>query len=485
MKKNFISYIIAGMALVMLQPACKTTDIQPVDRISSEIAFTTPDKINAAVIGVYDGLQSPEFLAGRSLIYSDVLGQDVVVAGASAYFYSIYSNTMISTDQWATNEWNAGFAAVAKANRTMEGIQANLAVAGNDAKAYLAECEFGRALAYFTLVNHFAQPYNFTAGATHAGVPLILKSSSSFTSADLVPRASVADVYKQIIADLKDAEANLPADQGDEAVERANKYAASALLSRVYLYQGDYANAKAEADKVISSGVYGLNANPGDCFALGNYTTKESIFSIANSLSDNPNTNNALPMHYNSSAKGGRADIVVSQTYLSLPGFAADDKRRSLVYAETKGGSTLYYCGKYTDVSGRADWAPIIRYPEMLLTAAEAAVRASGTVDATSLAELNQVRDRSRVSAPQYTAASFATAADFINAVLLERRIELAFEGHRIGDALRNKQGITGKQNFPDYSPAPDVPYGSEKEIFPIPSTDLKLNPNLVQNPGY
>src|ERR1700760_4538502 len=98
MKKNFISYIVAGMALVMLQPACKTTDIQPVDRISSEVAFTTHDKINAAVIGVYDGLQSPEFLSGRSLIYSDVLGQDVIVAGASAFFYSIYSNTMISTD---------------------------------------------------------------------------------------------------------------------------------------------------------------------------------------------------------------------------------------------------------------------------------------------------------------------------------------------------------------------------------------------------
>lgn len=486
MKKNFISYIVAGMALVMLQPACKTTDIKPQDSISSEVAFTTPDKINAAVIGVYDGLQSPDFLAGRSLIYSDVLGQDVAVAGASAFFYTIYTNTMISTDPYALSEWNAGYAAIAKANRTMEGIQANLAVAGSSAKGYLAECEFGRALSYFTLVNHYAQPYNFTAGATHMGVPLILKSSDSFTSADLVPRASVSDVYKQIIADLKDAEANLPTAQDPaEVVERANKYAASALLARVYLYQGDYANAKAEADKVINSAVYSLNPNPGDCFALGNYQTSESIFSIANSNDDNPNTNNALPMHYNSQLKGGRADIVVSKTFLTLPGFTADDKRRGLMYSETINGQTLTYCGKYTDVSSRADWAPLIRYPEVLLTAAEAAVRVSGAVDGTSLAELNQVRNRAIVSAAPYKLSDFATATDFINAVLLERRIELAFEGHRIGDILRNKQGVTGKQNFPDFSPFADQPYGSEKLVFPIPSTDLKLNPNLVQNPGY
>ncbi|HEY0177966.1 MAG TPA: RagB/SusD family nutrient uptake outer membrane protein, partial [Pedobacter sp.] len=169
-----------------------------------------------------------------------------------------------------------------------------------------------------------------------------------------------------------------------------------------------------------------------------------------------------------------------SKTFLNLPGFAADDKRRELFVVVT--GNT--YTTKYADVATRGDWAPIIRYPEVLLTAAEASVRASNTVDAISLERLNLVRDRSRVSAAQYTLADFPSAQSFIDAVLLERRIELAFEGHRIEDLGRTKQGVTGKQ-ADDYSPLPDVAYGANQLVFPIPEHDTKLNPNLKQNPGY
>lgn len=478
MKKR-LSYIFLAAAVVLLQAACtKVTDIQPVDRISSDLSFTTPDKINADVIGVYDGLQSPEFLAGRSLIYSDVLGQDVI--DVTGFFNTIFHYTMLASDPYASNEWTAGYAAIQRANRVIEGIQANLSVAGTSANTYIGECRFARALAMLTLVDHYAQPYNFTADASHLGIPVITKSSVTFTSADLVARNTVAEVYTQMIADLQFAEANLVVSQADASVQRANSYAASALLARVYLYKGDYANAKLEEEKVIASGAYSLNADQASSFGPGNYQTAESVFSISNNANDNPNTNNALPMHYTPIASGGRGDLVISKTFLNLPGFAADDKRRALMTVV----ANYTYTTKYPDVATRGDWAPIIRYPEVLLTAAEASVRQSNIVDATSLAQLNMVRDRSRVSAAQYTIASFPTAQSFIDAVLLERRIELAFEGHRIEDAERNKQGITGKQ-ADDYSALPDQPYGADHLIFPLPQYDTKLDPNLKQNPGY
>lgn len=479
MKKRFLSYISLAAAIILLQAACtKVTDIQPVDRISSDLSFTTPAKINADVIGVYDGLQSPEFLAGRSLIYSDLLGEDVI--DITGFFNTIFHYTMLASDPYASNEWTAGYAAIQRANRVIEGIQANLGIAGTSANTYIAECRFARALSMLTLVDHYAHPYNFTADASHLGIPVITKSSVTFTSADLVARNTVAEVYTQMISDLQFAEANLVASQGDANVQRVNKYGASALLARVYLYKGDYANAKLEEEKVIGAGVYSLNADQSASFGPGNYQSPESVFSISNNANDNPNTNNALPMHYSPISAGGRGDLVISKTFLNLPGFAADDKRRELMTVD----GNYTYTTKYPDVATRGDWAPIIRYPEVLLTAAEASVRQAGAVDQTSLDRLNMVRDRSRVSAPQYTMASFPTAQSFIDAVLLERRIELAFEGHRIEDLGRNKQGVTGKE-ADDFSPIAAVPYGADHLIFPIPQYDTKLDPNLKQNPGY
>lgn len=474
--KNKYIYILTISSFMALQ-ACKTTDISPVDRISQDVAFSTQDKINATVIGAYDGLQSAEFLSGRSLVYSDLLGNDVV--DRNGYFTRVFTHTMISTDGFAAAEWTAGYAAIAKANRVIAGVKANMGSAGTKASSFIAEAEFIRAISLFTLVNHYAQPYNFTAGATHIGIPVLTKAATTSSPEDLVPRNTVTEVYTQIISDLKDAEINCLSTYGATYSDkvRATKLSASALLSRVYLYMGDYVNAKIEAEKVINSGTFALNATPSACFGPGNYQTKESIYSIPNNTNDNPNTNNALPMHY---SPGGRADIIISPTFLNLPGFTAGDKRRSLTVVS--GGLT--YTTKYPDIAARADWAPLIRYPEMLLTAAEASVRISGVVDITSLARLNLVRNRS-IDSNTLPYTVFTSATDFIDAVILERRIELAFEGHRMQDILRQKKDITGIYKDDLSGLQSDVKYGSDYSIFPIPDAEVKKDPKLIQNSGY
>ena len=145
-----------------------------------------------------------------------------------------------------------------------------------------------------------------------------------------------------------------------------------------------------------------------------------------------------------------------------------------------------FYTNKYPDVATRADWAPIIRYAEVLLNYAEASARLAAAVDADAVAKLNLVRNRSLAdpATQAYTVASFATKQDLINAILAERRIELAFEGHRYFDLKRTKQSFV--RIDADRTTQITATYGSDKYILPIPQTEVdKSDGILKQNKGY
>jgi hypothetical protein len=283
----------------------------------------------------------------------------------------------------------------------------------------------------------------------------------------------VREVYTQIISDLNDAISGLPTTYDDPEFSntaRATKGAAQALLSRVYLYQATYSQVITLTGQVIASGLYALNPDPALTFSPP-YSTPESIFSVAMNTSDNPNTNNAIGQHY---SPGGRGDITISP-YVAIPTtlFPANDKRRTNLVIVS---SNIPYTGKYKTTG---DWVPIVRYPEVLLNRAEALARTTG-LNQESVALLNQVRNRSKgATTPSYTLGSFADAPALLSAILLERRLELAFEGHRYYDLLRNRQDI------PAHGTIGAIPYGDNRLVLPIPQVDLQNNPNLVQNPGY
>jgi starch-binding outer membrane protein, SusD/RagB family len=488
MKKLLIILPVAILAFTSCQK--KVTDLPPIDRITSDLAFSTPARIEAAVVGSYDGLQSAEFLSGRALIYADLMGEDVI--DKNSFFGTLPRFDQLGNAGLPANVWTAAYNSIGRANRAIAGITANAAILNDPVKqkAFIGEAKFIRAIAHFYLVNFFAQSYAFTADASHDGVPVITESFTSNDPAANKPRASVAVVYTAIINDLNEAIVDLPLAYANASLtkSRATKAAAAALLSRVYLYKNDFTNAKTTAGKIFNGdyGAFSLNANPDGVFGPGRYTTAETIFSIPNSTNDNPNTNNALPQHY---FETGRGDIAVSPTFINAatnPFFAADDRRRGLIVANTIGANAgWFYTRKYPDVATRADWAPIVRYAEILLTYAEASARLAAGVDADAIAKLNLVRDRSRVSAPQYTVASFASKDELIAAILAERRIELAFEGHRYFDLARIKAAPTNKLDSDKVTPI-NVTYGSNKFIFPIPQAEVdKSGGVLKQNPGY
>ena len=463
-------------------------DIEPQDLLSSDLAFSTPEKIEANVIACYDGLQSRDFLSGRALVYVDLMGEDGF--DKTPFFGELSRFNLLSNNSLVAGVWTAGYDAIARANRAIAGITANSSkLTAAKTNALIAECKFVRAVANFYLVNFFAQPYGFTTDASHPGIPVITKSYTYNDPDANKPRSSVAEVYIAAINDLTEALADLPVTYTGytnnvyHTKTRGTKATAAAFLSRVFLYKGDYANAKKYAQDVIGGtyGTFGLNPNVNTVFINGDneYKTNETIWSIPNTLTDNPNTNNALAIHYNPVLRG---DLAVSSVFLDENKntyFPADDKRRVLI----TGSGAFKYSGKYTNLT---DWAPIIRYAEVLLTYAEAQARLATTVDADAVDKLNLVRDRARVGKPQYTVASFNNKDELINAVLGERHVELAFEGHRFWDLMRIKATVNNKFDSDGSTMLAPQPFGAQKNIFPIPQVEVdKSRKVLVQNYGY
>jgi tetratricopeptide (TPR) repeat protein len=456
-------------ALLFSSTSCRKQLFQePVNSLSPTSAFANVDRVEKASVGMYDQLQNANFFGGRVLIYVDVRGTDV---NPPTYFNPLPQFTTVNSSENAFTQpaWAGAYRTIGEANLFLKNLAASSGIPAAKADQYTGEAKFIRSLCYFYLVNMFAQPYGFTAGATHLGVPLVLTSSDSpFDPSNQVPRATVAAVYNQMEADLLDAESKLPLNYSDPAfsdVARDTKGAAQALLARLYLYEGNYAKANTYADKIINAAVpYTLNADPLTPFRT--YTTRESIFSVAMNGADNPNTNNALGQHYNPAKRG---DIQVSTEYINLMDQSKDLRFKNLILLQ--GGS--YWTTKYV---GTSDWVPVLRYSEILLIKAEALANlAAGTIpDPAAILLVNQVRARA-----QTTPIAPVTKTDLITAILTERRIELAFEGQGEFDYLRTGRGI------PAHGIITAQAYGSNYVILPIPKFDTDQNPNLVQNPGY
>ena len=442
---------------------------------SADQIYKDSKKIAAANNGLYDALQNLEFLGGRAQIYVDARGLDV---NPPTFFGLLSTFSPTSGDATVTLAWQGAYRTIGECNAFLEGIEkakAENIITADEYAIYSSDARFIRGVVYFYTLNFWGQMY--VAESSNLGIPLVTKSydgTTGFTEATKMTRSSITDSYKFILDDLSFAASNLPSTREDayKGKATATSAAANAFLSRVYLYMKDYPKAIEFANKVtgyvLAPSVYTVISDPAN--------STESIFSVAMNFADNPNTNNSLGQHYGSAK---RADITVSADYLSL--LSSTDKRRTECLV-VKAPNT--YCGKYL-LTGNADWAPIIRYAEVLLNKAEALAKKPGAT-ALELAEaitlLNQVHQRSE-PAKTYLGTDFATPGALVEEILLERRRELAFEGHASFDLFRNGKGIPAGRGA---ATAAAIPYPSNYFALPIPNDDItKAGDALVQNKGY
>ncbi len=517
-KKYFLAAILAAFTLTGCNRE-NVIELQPYNQISEDVAFQSRENIILSVNGMYQAAQIGQYnnanpsSAGRGYPFgaayfqqNDMRGEDMV---NTASFYAVtYTGTWDPSGALNTvYYWIDTYRLVNRANLIIEGVTkaiANGVITPAEGNDYIGQALFFRAFSHYELLNFFARPYKHTADASHQGVPYRLKASNSLVTIDenaSLPRGTVAANYTQLLADLDQAETLMTSKStrtAKNAIVYATKEAAIALKTRVYLSKADYPKVISEANKL--NGLYTLTPDPNTPFA-NNYGNTESIFSLENSATNNPSVNGALASQYN-----GRGLIAISPIIWNQPAWLATDKRRgpNLVRATTAG---VLFTNKYKDTSTLTDASPLLRYAEVLLNRAEAKARLG---DATYLADLNLVRNRS-LSTPateQYTA--FASTVAAVNAILLERRIEFLAEGlrwntiHRLQQddiapmagipaKYRNGQNPTGS----DYNigtpyvikstDVPAIPYLDYKYVWPIPTLETSANPVLAaqQNPGY
>jgi hypothetical protein len=515
--------IIIGSLIIPFFFSCKKVlNTSPYNSITSATAFATDARCDLSLNGVYDAAQSGLYTDGSrrgypfgaaNITQGDCRGEDVV--NAAAFYQITYQATYNSSAANCIGMWKGLYALINEANVCISGFKG--AAAGNIITSskmtqYVAECRFLRAMAHHEALIQFARPYMDGAGKG-LGVPwrdTAIASSSAVASILATPRMRTDSVYANILADLDYAEANLPV---TNLVYRATKAAAIALKMRIKLHMGDWAGVITEGNKIISGstsftspiGAWTLTASPDGPFVSN--STKESIFSIKNDALDNPGVNAALAGMYMPTDRKGRGLIIISPVLWNNPSWACDDKRRSLlavtgVDANNNKGWLIY---KYRDSTGLSDYAPQIRYAEVLLTMAEAQARTGPGVSATALALLNAVRNRSVTNvAEQYTLASFTTQSDLVKAILFERRVEFVGEGKRWSDISRlapdpaySTGGIPAKAvNGADglaiyncgggYTPGQAaIPYSDYRFVWPIPLTEIQQNPIIAQNPQY
>jgi starch-binding outer membrane protein, SusD/RagB family len=448
MKSKIIN--IFFITATMLAGCSKALDTIPTQSISESDALKTSSDVQVALVGSYSDLGASDIYGGRAFVNPDLLGDnnELIWSGTFQGMTQIFNKSIPIDNGFITNTWLTAYKTINDVNNVLSAL--NVVVA-TDKSRVEGEAKFIRGLAYFDLVRLYAKAWNDGTPANNPGVPLILTPTRSITAASKVARNKVSEVYDQVIKDLTDAEADLPATNGFFAT----KYSAAAILARVYLQKGDYSNAIQAANRVIMSGKYSLNGNYGDEFPFSPNgptsisNTSEDIFAIQVNATQGVNDFNTF---YSSN---GRGDITIDDNHLNL--YEAGDDRLNVFYDD--GGSI--YTGKFENAYGNVH---VTRLAEMYLIRAESNFRLGTAAGATPLADVNTIR--ARVLLPPLVTVT-------LNDILKERKLELAFEGFTLHDVKR-LQGTVGA-----------LPWNSPKLIYPIPDRERKVNDKLTQNEGY
>ncbi|MDR0733381.1 MAG: RagB/SusD family nutrient uptake outer membrane protein [Dysgonamonadaceae bacterium] len=535
-KIGTVACLILTATLMFTSCEERILDLSPVHALSDETAYESPERCELAVIGAYDAAQcgyyetSDAYTRGypfgaASIMQGEMRGEDMV--NTAAFYDFTYSTTYDLTTANNKSYWEASFEAINRYNVVLEGIASateNGVLTQTQGDEYRAELLFLRALTYHSLLIHFALPYG-VEGNNNYGLPIYTKAINTkerVEEARKIGRATVDETYKQALDDLDEAENLFSTNDLHKVngITRASKGSVIALKTRVYLHKRDWNKVKEEASKIVGEttapftspiGGYALTASPADPFTSYSNNT-ESVFSIENSATDEGSVNGAMAAMM-SARSGGRALVAFSPIlYNNTTYWSTNDKRRSLLIYSAS--TDYWYCDKYQRVTTREEYAPIIRYAEVLLNYAEAELRREGGNEALALELLNAVRNRAleNPSTEAYTTASFADKKAFVDAILWERRIEFFGEGRRWEDIHRlaaddispsggipkkidfsssTKKGafVLGEEPKEEFfkSSRPFIPYTDKRFLWPIPINDVVRNPTLAvqQNAGW
>ncbi len=444
-----------------------------------EEKITTVEGAEGMVIGVYDMLQSPTYFGRDMITLPEVLGDNVKLSITASRYKSHY----IFQSRSQIDIWTTAYSQIGSLNEAI--VNLGKLTQSSKVKAVLGEAQFLRAFNYFYLAMVYSRTPNHLVSGFDLCVPLILEpfynSGGNISETSSEPRATATAVWGQIEQDLIDAFANLENNDSGMAPSRISAVGVKAFMSRFYLYKEEWQKAIDAANYVVTkSSVPVYTGNYDNVFSKG----AETIFQLAYTTSDNLGSSSLQAMYgtyddkfrdaegFGNGKGSGEANLSLSDEFI-----AAIDKVNDSRFNTTRkvrlAGQELWWTTKYNSWGGifGLDNIPLIRMSEVYLNRAEAYTR----LESYDLGRLDVDYIRTRRNIGQTAASN----SNLLNEVLLQRRLELAFEGHRFFDLKRQGKPITRPTGNPT------ILYEDYRVVAPIGPTEMNVNKKLINNPGY
>lgn len=474
------------LLLVTMGLGCKkfVTIPPPPTSLNGENVYLADNTAASVMTMLYGDLANGGYSVSQSYSYLDGF---FVTAGLSADELTLYNlsdgnllvfYTNALYPQGAIGPWNDIYNQLFQVNSVIQGVTGNTSLTPAVAQQLLGEAKFMRGFYYFYLVNMYGK------------VPLVTNTDVKSNAID--PNASVDSIYAQITTDLIDAEGLLSdnflsADLQTVTTEkvRPTKWAAAALLARVYLYKQDYANAYQQAASVIGSGLFTLDSLNG--VFLMNST--EAIWQLQSIYEgQNGNTPEGTVFVLPASGPAQSTYEVYLDSAFANSFEAGDNRRVKWIDSVVVGGRVYYYPYKYKigleEINVQSEYQMVLRSGEQFLIRAEAEANGAGGGLSSAVGDLNTIRERAGL--PDYGGP--ITRDALMSALLKERKAELFTEwGHRWLDLKRWPVSSTLSNVMVPAATAKGAIWNADNHqaLFPISQGELNLDPNLVQNPGY
>ncbi|MFQ5446840.1 MAG: RagB/SusD family nutrient uptake outer membrane protein [Saprospiraceae bacterium] len=469
---------------------------QPDGQLPLSGVFKTGDDLASALTGAYDLIQSGDAMGGFIPALPDLM------AGNAGGWFEEVATLQMEPTHWVTERlWTQCYKAINQVNAIVQAlpdvVASDATLSTEDAARIEGQALFIRGVLYFELVRLYALPYG-EEFPDKPGLPLVLKAVLDKDDIGFPARSTVKEVYQQVENDIGQAQTLMPE---TNLRGRATKYAATAYLARIAFQKRDYENAAALSGEILDSPAFSLTDTPQEFFT--NEGSAEEIWVIFGSGANDPIVG-GLASFYNDAPTTAHISADMKDTgYKTLltPQMQENIQNAGFRFVDLRcdpdtlfSGDNLLVlndttrCNKYENgwTSGEDD-APAIRLAEIMLMRAEALAITTG-VNAESVELLNRIRRRSMrvldgAGLPvaqsddliDFKMAGFANAGDLREAIIRERRVELAFEGNYLHDLMRLKRNVKNGGNIYGFD-APEL-------RLPIPQREIDANPNLEKNP--
>jgi starch-binding outer membrane protein, SusD/RagB family len=507
MKRNFKIFLILGIIPLLLTNCTK--EYAPSDMITPEKLIQMPGGLSYIANGNYsmfkdvlffNGVQNQNYSYLRQYFYlSDFAGDDVVCGQVTTdpLFLSFNQNHAPAQEN-TSYFWYVSYKMISAANLVTSLYERGELTDPSDANLQLVgENYFIRAFAHFSMLNLFAKPYTHDPN----GPGIIIRNSDN--EPVLKARSTVKEVYEFILGDLRTA-STLMKPNTMRGSGYASVYAAYALMSRAFLYMEEPDSVIKYSDLVINSGRFNITDDYPNYFRNAP-DIDETIWCIIETEVDDLKKFGSIASMYYSDGNSGWGEEYASDLYRNLlyqnPGDTRSDyvvpllDENGNVMTKTGTGIRMYYITKFSFQGGSPTLSsPVMfRISEMYLNRAEAYARKGDVGNA--LNDLDAIRQNRGLSGSLFN-GTVPAGKTLLQTVLDERRLELAFEGHRTIDVYRNKQDLnrtywgyhlTGLKesdvNYDQPAPVNIISWNDPRIIYYIPENEIRINTLCTQNP--